>query len=250
MSASTATAAEASGTEDGATSTSIAACREQIAQFVEAVFAEAPVNSWVTLRSFYDDKPAGNEKPFQSRYVRLEEEGGLEYLIAEACRMAQTAAECARPVNLCPSLATYAKRGTARAEDLAAGLCLTVECDERAEKAKRTLSAILGAPSLTVASGGEWADPETGEVEPKLHLHWVLQEAAQTPADQKALRRLRALACDLVDADGTSKATVHPIRWPGSVHCKDKKNPRLCRILEDTGARIDLHEALAELEGL
>ena len=224
--------------------------REQIAQFVRAAFAEAPAHSYVTMRSFYDDRPAGSEPPFQSAYVKLDEDDDLEYLIDQAHRMAIAAAQCPRPVNLCPSIATYAKRASAKAADLAAGLALTVECDERAEEAKRTLTAILGPPSMVVASGGEWLNPETGEMEPKLHLHWFLREAAVTLDDHKALRRLRALACDLVGADGTSKATVHPIRWPGTVHAKNKASPRLCRIVEATDNRIDMHEALEELEGL
>jgi hypothetical protein len=223
--------------------------REQIERFVRFAFAEAPDGSFVALRSFYDDRPAGNEPPFASKYVRLNG-NGLGVLVDEAHRMALAAAQCSRPVNFCPSLATYTKPGTAKAADLAAGLTLTVECDERAEAAKRTLSAIIGPPTMTVASGGEWTDPETGEIQPKLHLHWTLRAAAVTLDDQRALRRIRALSCDLVGADGTSKATVHPIRWPGTVHRKDKASPRLCRIVEVSENRLDLHEALAELEGL
>ena len=106
--------------------------REQIAQFARAAFAEAPAYSFVTLRSFYDDKPAGSEPPFQSSYIKLDEDDDLEYLISQAYNMAVVAAQCPRPVNLCPSIATYAKRGTSKVADLAAGLALTVECDERA----------------------------------------------------------------------------------------------------------------------
>ena len=219
--------------------------RDQVSQYVMAVYAAAPLNSIVALRSYYDDADDG--PPFQSRYERIQDPTDLECVIEAAYSMAKAAAECPRPVVFCPPLATFAKR-TAKTADLAAGLALTVECDERAEEAKRTLTAILGTPSLVVASGGQWTDPNTGELQDKLHLHWVLREPATTPKDFKALRQLRALACDLVGADATSKSIVHPIRCPGSVHRKNQ--PRLCRIVEQSDTSLDLYEALAELEGM
>jgi hypothetical protein len=219
--------------------------RDQISQYVTTAFAAAPLNSIVALRSYYDD--AADGPPFDLRYERIQDPTDLECVVDTAYRMAKAAAECPRPVVLCPPLATFTKR-TAKTADLAAGLVLTVECDERAQEAKRILTAILGAPSLVVASGGQWIDPETGELHDKLHLHWVLREPATTPDGFKALRRLRELACDLVGADATSKSIVHPIRCPGSVH--RKKQPRLCRIVEQSFSQLDLDEALAELEGM
>ena len=219
--------------------------REQIERFVRTVLSDAPPNSFIALRSFYDD--SGDGPPFQSKFVRIEDDGDLENLVDVAFKMGKAAADCARPVVLCAPLATFTRR-TAKTNDLAAGLALTVECDSRAAEAKRVLEAVLGPPSLTVASGGVWTNPDTGACEDKLHLHWALREPAYSPEDQAALAKLRSLACELVGADATSKAIVHPLRLPGSVH--RKKEPRLCRILESSDLRIDLHEALAELEGL
>ena len=45
---------------------------------------------------------------------------------------------------------------------------------------------------IVVESGGEWANPETGELEPKLHLHWRLQKPARgDDRKRRALTRER-----------------------------------------------------------
>jgi hypothetical protein len=92
-----------------------------------------------------------------------------------------------------------------------------------------------------VASGGEWPNPETGELEPKLHLHWRLTEPTRDAASHAKLKRCRAMAKDLVGADGTSSPMVHPMRWPGSWH--RKAAPRLVCIVSETDTELDLDEA-------
>jgi hypothetical protein len=95
-------------------------------------------------------------------------------------------------------------------------------------------------------SGGEWLNEETDELEPKVHLHWRLKKPSATVEDQARLYEARSLATKLVGADATAISIVHPLRWPGSWHCK--KTPKLAQIAaiqEDT--EIDLDEALASL---
>ena len=43
-------------------------------------------------------------------------------------------------------------------------------------------------PPWSWRQGGEWTDPETGEVFPKLHLHWRLSEPTREAADHAILK--------------------------------------------------------------
>jgi hypothetical protein len=96
--------------------------------------------------------------------------------------------------------------------------------------ARRNLQFVLGPPTVVVASGGHWIDPETGKVEDKLHLHWRCKEPSRSTSEHALLKRARALACTFVGADATRIPPAHPLRWPGSWHRKHE--PRLARILD------------------
>src|SRR4051794_20576066 len=237
--------ARATGTEDAHNVAHLASDREQLSRFVTALFAYAG-EGVVSLRGFPDDKRDG---PPAIRPVSL---NGIGFgpLIDAAAAEATKAARSRRPMVFAPPIALFAGE---RADEgsLLEGLVLSVELDERAAEALATLRAILGPPTLVVASGGTWTDPDTGEVHDRLHAHWRLKEPTATPEEHARLRRARELACELVGADPTSKSTVHPMRWPGSWHRKNPARPRLCRIVEENpDAEITLEDALAELEGL
>ena len=60
------------------------------------------------------------------------------------------------------------------------------------------LQAMIGSPTMVVASGGLWVDADTGELHDKLHVHYRLAEPTQTPQEHERLKRARSLACDLV----------------------------------------------------
>lgn len=62
------------------------------------------------------------------------------------------------------------------------------ECDHQPSEALVVLQGILGEATIVSASGGEWQEPETGEVQRKLHLHWRLNQPTRTPADHARLR--------------------------------------------------------------
>lgn len=102
--------------------------------------------------------------------------GHLDPLITEAVAMAADAARAERPVVFCPPLATFTTTESASEAVLREGLVLSVECDVRPVAARSTLTAILGPPTFTVESGGECTDPETGERQPKIHMHWPLRK--------------------------------------------------------------------------
>jgi hypothetical protein len=107
------------------------------------------------------------------------------------------------------------------------------------------LTRVLGKPTLVVESGGQWINPKTGEVEPKLHIYWRLKIPARGQEAFAKLREAREIAAHIADADHSNISIVHPIRWPGSWHTKNE--PRLCRIIEENDVEIDLDVALQTL---
>jgi predicted P-loop ATPase len=226
--------------------------RDMIARHVNVLFRHAGEGGFANIRAFYDDKLAKkrNDPPFKTKAVRLNGKG-LEPVIEAAFTMAQEAAEANRPVVVCPPIATFRTGSKADVKGLLEGLVLSVEIDEHGPDAVAKLRAVLGDPTLVIESGGTWKDPATGEVQPKIHVHYRLNEPTQTTEEHERLKRARTLACKLVGADATSNSVVHPIRWAGTVHRKNPNAPKLATIIEENAeSEISLDDALSELEGL
>jgi hypothetical protein len=221
-----------------------------IERFVNGLFAHAAEGGIVSLRAFYDDELAKrrDEKPFRIRTVRLNG-AGLEPVVRQAVRLAEEAAQSGRPVVVAPPIVTFAD-SRASEKNLLEGLTLSIELDEHPSEGLATLRGAIGQPTMVVASGGLWCDPETGELHDKLHVHYRLAEPTQTQEEHDRLKRARTLACDLVGADGTSKTPVHPMRWAGTLHRKNPGAPRLARIVEQHETEVVLEGVLAELQGL
>jgi len=218
--------------------------RDQIEIFVEALFRHCNGQGFVSLRSFYEDDDA---KPFRISPVSLT--GGLRFLIDRAEDDAHRAANAPKSIVFCPPVAVFNGDGTkARERDILAGPVLSVELDQHPHEARRRLEDVLGPATLVVRSGGRWCDPETDDVEDKLHVHWRLARPACDPAALARLKRARDLAARLVGGDQSNKPVCHPIRWPGSWH--RKAEPRLCSIVErNPDVEIALEAALAALDG-
>jgi len=198
--------------------------RAELARFVEAAFRYADDGTAAVLRTFAE----GSNEVLTS--VRVQLNGtGLNALVDHAAHQATRAANAARPAVFAPPVATFIGSRT-RERDLGNGLVLTVEADHEPTVARRNLEFMIGSASVVVASGGQWADPETGAVEDKLHLHWRCREPSRSAPEHAALKRARALACAFVGADATAISLVHPLRWPGSWHRKNQ--PRLARIVD------------------
>jgi hypothetical protein len=215
---------------------------EDLAAFVDALFRHADQGSWISLRGFRDD--VDNEPPVVIKAVPMN--GDLGKVTAAAVSAARYCATYQHPAVFCPPVATFGDREKATEAALANGLALSVELDANPERSRKRLEFLLGPTTVVVASGGTWTDPETGEAQPKLHLHWRLSEPTRTPEAHARLKRARAMAAALVGGDATNKPVVHPIRWPGSVH--RKREPKLCRIVEiRPDAEIDLQDALGIL---
>lgn len=215
---------------------------EAIGAFVNALFRYADQGTYVSLRAFSD----GANQVF--RIMAHEVGDSLEGLAETAAIEATMAANhAAYPVVFAPPIATFTNKSSAREGDLANGLALSVECDATPGAARTTLEGLLGPATVVVASGGEWGDPTSGEVEPKLHLHWRLTAPTRAQPDYALLKQARQIAQRLVGADASNTPMVHPIRWPGSWH--RKTTPRLARIVALNEAHeIDLREALETLQ--
>ena len=213
--------------------------REQLATFFDALFKYAYPTTWISLRSFYEDR----DELYKKHCVRV---GDHEAVIEQAYRLARECARVKRKVVFAPPVATFNNDKTARKEDVVDGVALDAEIDKSPQAARATLEGLLGPSTVVVESGGEWTNPETDEVEPKLHLHWRLKKPARG-AELALLEEARKIVIDIGGSDPSHGPISHPIRWPGSWHRKG--DPKLCRIVAVNPEReIDLHAALAALK--
>ena len=218
----------------------------QLAAFAQALFRYASEGVNVALRAFADGGGQGSRPPLIA-YVSVDA-SGAGAIIPRVEQMAREAASSIHPMVFCPPIAGF-KNDTepwrATEADLAEAYALSVECDARPLAARAMLEALLGPATVVVASGGEWTNPQTGEVEDKLHLHWRLNEPA-TAEELTRLKAARRAATNLVGGDATNIPMVHPIRWPGSVHRKGA--PRLARIVElNAPAEVELADVICRL---
>jgi putative DNA primase/helicase len=209
---------------------------QDLDRFVAAVFKHADPIGYVSLRGFSDTKR--DAPPIFIEAVRCDDPDFLQSVINRA----REAANKAEPVVFCPPIVTFKNKVDASGDNVHEGVTLMVECDEAPSAALKILCELLGEPTIVVASGGEWKNPDTGEVEPKLHIHWRLKTPTRTEAEHKKLYKARQLAAKLVGSDASAVPLVHPLRWPGSWHRKNE--PRLARIVSESDKEIDLDVAL------
>src|SRR4051794_7060826 len=140
----------------------------QIQTFAAGVFKYASDGQTVSLRTFRDD---GDGPPLSILSVTINGEG-LEPLYRAAISQARFASTHSRKAVFCPPLAGFGDPRQADQNTLTEGYALSVECDQRPSEARTKLEGLLGPATFVVASGGLWTDPQTREVQHKLHLHW------------------------------------------------------------------------------
>ena len=157
--------------------------RAELARFVDATFRYADDSTDAVLRTFAEGSSEGLGS------VRVPLNGaGLDPIIDHAAHQATRAANATRPAVFAYPVATFVGSRT-RERDLGNALVLSVEADQAPAIARRNVQIGLGPPTVVVASGGHWTDPETGEVEAKLHLlqerhtdgHYTYWAVARTP---------------------------------------------------------------------
>jgi hypothetical protein len=217
--------------------------REELTKFIGTLFRYAASGTFVSLRSF--DQFDSKAPPFEITGHRINR--SLDPLVEAAAKAAFRAANNEQPIVFAPPIATFVNEHRAAAADLANGLVLSVELDEgNSQAALRRLESILGFATCVVESGSEWIDPESGEITPKIHMHWRLSEPTMAQDDHDKLREARNLASLLVGGDPTGKPVVHPLRWPGSWNRKNA--PRMARIAAlNESAEVHLNDALERL---
>lgn len=220
--------------------TGLKADRAEVQRFVASLFRYADDGTFASLRAF--DQLDANQPAALLQPVRIN--GDLSKLADAAAGSIDRLLAIERPVVFAPPICTFTNADRARVADLANGLTLSVEIDDGDTRiARQKLERLLGRATIIVESGGEWVEPVTGEIFPKIHLHWRLSEPTREADDHAKLRQARDLAARLVGADPTGKPVVHPLRWPGSWNRKGK--PRLARIVAfNDAAEINLEEAL------
>ena len=126
----------------------------QIATYARTVFKHAIPDLFISLRAFFEEDAKG---PLAVEAVGCGD--GLQLVIDAAVRMAHQAANSPQATVFCPPPATFRDATSARECNLSQGLVLCVECDSYPSTAKDKLESLLCPATLTVASGGEWANP-------------------------------------------------------------------------------------------
>ena len=146
-----------------------------------------------------------------------------------------------------PPVCTFKNHRNAKTDNILEGVALSVECDQAPDVGRATLEAMLGPATIVVESGGEWMDDETGEIEPKAHLHWRLKKPAATVEELAMLYEARSLAAKLVGGDrhrDLDRASDALAGLAGTAR-RRRSWRRSRRSREDT--EIDLEEALERL---
>ena len=115
-------------------------------------------------------------QPVFVRSFEIEADDEFESIIRGAVAGARDASK--RNAVFSPPVASFRDVGKAGEADLVEGFTISVECDAFPQTALAKLVKVIDSPTLVVASGGQWTDPKTGEVQDKLHLHWVLMRAS------------------------------------------------------------------------
>ena len=227
----------------------LAADRTQISRIVHALFCNLDPFGYVSLRAFRQFPPKGErDRPLHIEAIRLNL--GLEPVIDRAVVIATRIANGGEPAVFAPPICTFTSRTGAKSSDVHEAPVLSVEIDQgNLDQIADRLSLILSdRPTISLHSGSLWADPETGEILPKGHLHWRLRTPARGPEQQRMLRRARDIATLIAGGDPSGTPPVHPLRFPGTWNRKTEP-PVMARIFEENAnTTIDLAEALAVLE--
>jgi len=224
-------------------SAALSADRVQLQRFIDATFPYADRDSFVSLRCFRDDVD-GIALRDEWRCVRVT--GNADDLVDAAEDLATLAALDDAPIVFAPPVCSFKTADKADAANLANGLVITAELDSNPGAGRARLEAVLGPATVVVESGGLWIDPETGELLPKLHLHWRLEKPTRAPIEHDFLKEANQLATTLAGGDPTAVPLVHPLRWAGSWH--RKATPRMARIVDgDIAREIGLADALNKL---
>ena len=153
--------------------------REALAQFADLMFRRADPTGYISLRAFPDKSEQGKKKE-KAIFIEAIQIGDAAFLdiVFERARQAAAYPVPGRVLPANCELQTSAERQTAN--NLHEGVALSVECDEDRQAALATAGSLAWhrdrRDRQRAASG--WTR-QTGEIEPKGHLHWRLMQAGR-----------------------------------------------------------------------
>lgn len=220
----------------------------EMREFLKIIFKNCKdEKGWVALRAFNHEDDTGKAAlsawvPFGKGFI----EAAVEMASKAASRSYENRAVFSPPVCLFGDLMVKTKDGgeyrSAGQANVICAPALAIDLDTHPVSSLIGLIAVLGEPTVVVASGGFW------EGEPKMHAYWRLYEPAKTAEERAALRSAQSMAVKLVGGDKTGAPLSHPMRWPGSWHTKGE--PKLCKMTTDGNhlKSITLDFALKELD--
>ncbi|HEX2529812.1 MAG TPA: virulence-associated E family protein [Geminicoccus sp.] len=220
---------------------------EQAREFFGRVFRHAPDGGFYSFRAFHhdSDRPPAQIKaePFENT------DAGMDRLVNVAAREMHCAAAWPVGIVLAPPIALFASKDKAGEADLVCAPALAIDCDARPADCVQQIQGLLGTATVIVATGGTWTDPNTGEVQDKVHVVYRLREPAVDVEGFTKVKRCNLLMAKLIGSDPSAAPPSHPMRLAGSLHTKNKNDPRLSRIIGgNPEAEIDLDDALERLE--
>ena len=137
-------------------SAALCADRGELQRFIDATFAYADRDSFVSLRCFRDDVD-GIALRDKWRCVRVT--GNGDDLVDAAEDLATLAAVDDAPVVFAPPVCSFKTADKADAANVCNGLVITAELDSNPAAGRARLEAVLGPATVVVESGGLWLDP-------------------------------------------------------------------------------------------
>ena len=138
----------------------------------------------MSLRAFRDNDRR-DEKPILIEAIRLDDPDFAAIVLERA----RQAAAWDDPAVYCPPVATFKTPRNAKTDNLREGVDLSTSAIRvRRQHAQRSkpCSGRRPASSRAVANG---RTRQTGEIEPKVHLHWRLKKPTSTGAEHGLLKR-------------------------------------------------------------
>jgi hypothetical protein len=219
--------------------------KQLIGQFIATILRHASPIGHLSLRAFYDDGGTELFKPLLT--VDLRAQNFHKHAVDVAQDIARRAAQHPRKAVVCPPMAAFRDKNSAKEADIVQAFALSVDCDKHPNAGWAQLEEILGSPTVVVRSGGVWTNGNGPE--PKVHLYWRLTVPATSAEQLARLKEARRLATTIAGGDVSNVPNCHCLRLPGSWH--RKAEPRLCDIaVLNDDAEIDLDAALQRLRAV
>lgn len=204
---------------------------DHLSTFIAAIFKHCTSGGDVCLYVF---PHTGPRKAERQEWVGRHDLSAMRSMV-EFARGRPSSVFCPPVALYGPALNARGLRTSADANILEAP-AIALELDATPAESRALAEAVLGTPTLVIRSGGVTA---TGE--DKLHLYWRLTVPARSQEERDKLKAIRGALAEVFNGDTSGVPLGHPMRWPGSWHTKGE--PRLCEIIEQSEAEVDLDQA-------